>query len=128
MSVITIPPVLEEKLGADGAQALVDLLNASHVNFKTDVVEICEERFESRLSREASSLRSETSALSANLQGEMVSLRSEFREEMANLAAELRGEMANLGSELRGEMAGMRSEYRDGITKLHSFPAPRGNG
>ena len=117
MSVITIPPVLEEKLGADGAQALVDLLNASHVNFKTDVVEICEERFESRLSREASSLRSETSALSANLQGEMVSLRSEFREEMANLAAEL-----------RGEMAGMRSEYRDGITKLHSFPAPRGNG
>jgi len=74
MSVITLPPVLQDKLGRDAAQALVELINESQADFKVDVIEICEERFETRLTQEAFTLRKETSDLRVELIQRMADL------------------------------------------------------
>ena len=59
MPIITVPKVLREKLGDDGADALVDLFNQSEQRQKEDVLEFVEEKFEWRLNEELSTLRIE---------------------------------------------------------------------
>ena len=52
MPIITVPKALREKLGDDGADALVDLVNQSNQQQKEDVLAFVEEKFERRLSEE----------------------------------------------------------------------------
>ncbi len=57
MSIILIPKSLRDKLGEEGAQALVDLFNQYSGNVKNDVISISAERFENRLSAEMGKVR-----------------------------------------------------------------------
>jgi len=59
MPIITVPKSLRDKLGDDGADALVDLFNQSEQRQKEDVLEFVEEKFERRLSEEVGNLRVE---------------------------------------------------------------------
>ncbi|MFV1976268.1 MAG: hypothetical protein ACC651_11010 [Candidatus Scalindua sp.] len=56
MVVITVPKVLREKLGEDGTDSLVELINQSEVKSKEDVLKFIEEKFEKRLTLEASQI------------------------------------------------------------------------
>lgn len=49
MSIVAVPEVLREKLGPEGALALVELLNRSSQKTREDVIVLVEERFERRL-------------------------------------------------------------------------------
>ena len=89
MSVIALPPVLQDKLGRDAAQALVELINESQADFKVDVIEICEERFETRLTQEAFALRKETSDLRVELIQQMADLETRLTRQMADLETRL---------------------------------------
>jgi len=81
MSVITLPPVLQDKLGRDAAQALVELINESQADFKVDVIEIREERFETKLTREISDLRVEMIQRMADLETRLTHLIESGRSE-----------------------------------------------
>lgn len=59
MKLISIPKVLREKLGEDGADALLELINQANEGIKGDVIEISSERFEKKLVEEISKLRVE---------------------------------------------------------------------
>ncbi len=52
MAIITVPRVLREKLGEDGADALVSLINEGQGQAKADILTFVEEKFERRLSEE----------------------------------------------------------------------------
>ena len=49
MTVISIPRPLREKLGDDGADALVDLLGKVNDGTRQDIMSLAEEKFERRL-------------------------------------------------------------------------------
>ena len=49
MSIVAVPEVLRDKLGPEGAQALVELLNRTSQRTRDDVLVFVEERFERRL-------------------------------------------------------------------------------
>lgn len=49
MAVIAIPRPLREKLGDEGADALVDLLNKVNEGTRVDIITPVEEKFERRL-------------------------------------------------------------------------------
>ena len=49
MTLIAVPDVLRERLGPEGTQGLVDLLNQAASGTRDDVVALCIERFERRL-------------------------------------------------------------------------------
>ena len=67
MAVIAVPRPLREKLGEEGTDALVALINEAGDNNKESVIEVVEERFERRLSEEMSKLRVEMHDLRASL-------------------------------------------------------------
>jgi len=54
MAIITVPKVLRAKLGEDGADALVELINRADEKNKQDVLAFVEEKFERRLTEEIS--------------------------------------------------------------------------
>ena len=68
MPIITVPKPLRERLGEEGAEALVQLINQATEVGKGDVVAVVEEKFERRLTEEVSKLRAEI----GHLRGEMV--------------------------------------------------------
>jgi hypothetical protein len=67
MAVITVPRPLREKLGEEGTDALVTLINEAGESNKKSVVEVVEERFERRLTEEIGKLRTDMADLRANL-------------------------------------------------------------
>ena len=76
--VITIPKILQDKLGHDGANALAETLNKVEESHRDHVLEIAESKFERRLSQEIGGLRSE-----------MTDLRSELKQEITNSRADM---------------------------------------
>ncbi|MBI2089686.1 MAG: hypothetical protein HYT78_13270 [Deltaproteobacteria bacterium] len=63
MAVITIPRPLREKLGDDGADALVAVINEAAKNQREDIIAFVEERFERRLAEELAKVREEIATL-----------------------------------------------------------------
>ncbi len=95
MAVIAVPRPLREKLGEEGTDALVALINEAGENTKQSVIEVAEERFERRLAEELGKLR------------------AEIAEEMSKLRVELSGETSKLRAELSGETSKLRAEMHD---------------
>ncbi|HEV8716532.1 MAG TPA: hypothetical protein VGX03_27400 [Candidatus Binatia bacterium] len=63
MAVIAVPKPLREKLGEEGTDALVALINEAGESNKKSVIEVVEERFERRLAEEIGKVREEISRL-----------------------------------------------------------------
>jgi paraquat-inducible protein B len=127
MAVITIPRVLREKLGEDGADTLVELLNLANEKVKEDVIELSAEKFERRLTEEIAQLRGEFKEEIAQLRSvdlakldkriteEMAQLRGEFKEEIAQLRSV---DLANLDKRITEEMAKVNQRITDEVAKL----------
>ena len=56
MTVIAIPRILQEKLTAEGAEALVEIINKAEERSKESTMEVVEERFEKRLAQVETSI------------------------------------------------------------------------
>lgn len=75
--VIQVPEVLREKLGPDGAKALVDLLNEAGGRVRDDVVTLAEERFQRHLAEELALFRQEMAREFALVRQEIADVRVE---------------------------------------------------
>ena len=78
MAVITIPKVLRDKLGDDGADAFAEVIKEIDLDARKDALAIAEERFEKRLADECGKLRLE-----------IEKLRTELKVEIANNKADI---------------------------------------
>ncbi len=76
MAVIAVPRPLREKLGEEGTDALVTLINEAGENNKKSVIEVVEERFERRLAEEIGKFRAEVAGEISKLRAEMHDLRA----------------------------------------------------
>ncbi|GBC83220.1 hypothetical protein HRbin10_02364 [bacterium HR10] len=89
MPIITVPRALRERLGEEGAEALVQLINQATEAAKVDVVAVVEEKFERRLTEEASRLRAEVGQLRSELVERIESVRSELTGRIESVRSEL---------------------------------------
>ena len=94
---VTIPKALRDKLGEEGATALIELLNNSSDNTHESVITLAGEKFERRLSEEIGQFRAENA-------GQIANLRAEFYEQIAGLRSEFFEEISKLRSELLGKI------------------------
>jgi hypothetical protein len=76
MAIIELPRVLREKLGDDGVDALVEIINKSGEGVKEDVVSLAEEKFERRLSEEIAKVRGEIAGVRTELKIEISRVRA----------------------------------------------------
>ncbi|MEO0297338.1 MAG: hypothetical protein ABIN23_07835 [candidate division WOR-3 bacterium] len=81
MKIINIPKVLREKLGDDGVDALLELIENAIKRVKEDIIEIQTEKYERRIT-------DEVSKLDKRITDEISKLRVEMREEISNLRVE----------------------------------------
>lgn len=96
MQIISVPKSLREKLGEEGADALIEILNQAQTNQKNDIIELVGEKFERRLSEEISALRKE-------LKEDNAALRTELKEDIASLSKgmhSMRTEMHSIRADL----------------------------
>ncbi|MEO0295429.1 MAG: DUF1640 domain-containing protein [candidate division WOR-3 bacterium] len=100
MKIITIPKVLREKLGEDGVDALIELLNASNEKLKIDLIELQTEKYERRLAEE-------TAKIDKRITEEIHKLRSE---DIARLDKRITEESAKLDKRITEEINKLRSE------------------
>ncbi len=100
MPVIQVGKTLREKLGEEGVQELIDLINSSQQQQKEDILTFVEEKFERRLSEEISKLRVDMVEMNQQLRGEMVEMNQQLRGEMVEQMARLRTEISQTRAEL----------------------------
>lgn len=67
MPVVSVKKPLREKLGDDGVDALIDLINDAQKETRNNVIEIVEEKFERRLSEELSKINIKISDIETKL-------------------------------------------------------------
>jgi len=120
MTVISVPKILRQKLGEDGAEALVELLNRLQENQKISILQFVEEKFERRLTEEISALREEIAQNSAALREEIAQNSAALREEIAQNNAALREEIAQNSATLRGEIAQSNASLREEIASVQA--------
>lgn len=75
---VTVPRVLRERLGDEGSDALVVLINEAADGIQADALKLLEERFERRLAEELAKVRQEITALEARLEAKMAALRADI--------------------------------------------------
>ena len=119
MAVITVPKVLREKLGEDGADELVELLNLANEKVKEDVIELSAEKFERRLTEEISQLRVEFKEEIAQLRSvDLANLDKRITDEMSQLRQEYKEEIAKVNQRITDEVAKLRGEFKDEMAKI----------
>ncbi|MCS7312472.1 MAG: CCDC90 family protein [Acidobacteria bacterium] len=125
MPVITVPKVLRDKLGEEGADALVELINAASDRTQADVLTFVEEKFERRLSEEAakfnSRLSEEIAKLDHRISEEVARLDRRITEEAARLDRRITEEVARLEVRLAGLEAKIAEVRADLIRWMFIF-------
>lgn len=102
--VVNVPRVLREKLGEDGADALVGLLNSVQASRREDL-EVLTERFERRLGEELAKVRADIAGLESRLVQETSGLESRLVREIGGVESGLVREMSALETRVRGYVA-----------------------
>ena len=82
MPVVTVEKPLKDKLGDDGVESLIHLLNATNREHKEDVLQFVEEKFERRLTEEIS-------AVNERITNEISKVNERITEENAKTRSEL---------------------------------------
>ena len=101
MAIISIPKPLREKLGEEGTDALVHVLNENEKELKSSVIEFAAQRFEQTLSREIAGVRVE-------LAGSEKRFEKRLTEQIAGVRVELAGSEKRFEQRLTEQIADLR--------------------
>lgn len=85
MTILTPPKVLREKLGEDGVDALVDLVNKAGEKNKEDVLVFVEEKFERRLTETKTDLEVKIAEVKTDLEIKIAGVNVKIAETKADL-------------------------------------------
>ncbi|MEW6103986.1 MAG: hypothetical protein AB1630_09300 [bacterium] len=126
MPVIAIPKPLREKLGEDGIDSLIDVLNKSEERVKEDVITLSAEKFERRLSQEISGVRSDLAILEGKFETRITQETSKIdkriTEETAKLDKRITEEVSmlevNLDKRITDETARLRVEIKSNYASI----------
>ncbi len=114
MAILTVPKVLREKLGDEGVEALIALLNEAAHHERDNLLGILEERFERRVMEEGKRLEvliGETEKqLDRRITEEVARLEVLIGETERRLDRRITEEVARLEVKLSTQMAGMRAD------------------
>lgn len=100
MPVITIPKALRDRLGDEGSDALVDLMNAVIDQTRTDTWALIGERFERRLTEEFSKVNERFTSLEQTFERRLAEEIAKVHERITQETAKLRQEIAELKADL----------------------------
>jgi lipoate synthase len=89
MTVINIPKILNERLTDKGAEAFVEIIEKVEKSTKVETIKLAEEKFETRLTKVGSEIRSEMADMNASLRTDMANMNASLRTDMANMKSNI---------------------------------------
>ena len=110
MSIISIPKPLQEKLGDEGTDALVYVLNEYEKESRSSVVDFAAQRFEKHLTKEIAGVRVELAETEKRFEKRLTEEISSLREEMIRSDLSLRDELKADIADLRGGIEKSKSD------------------
>jgi flagellar capping protein FliD len=130
MPILTVPKMLREKLGDDGTDALVELLNQASAHAKADVLGFVEEKFERRLTEEVAKfnerLTTEIGKVNERLTVEIGKVNERLTTEIGKVNERLTTEIGKVNERLTVEIAKMNDRLSSELAKLNAeFPRLR---
>jgi len=102
MQIIAVPRVLREKLGEDGVDSLIELLNRVS-GTREDVLTFVEEKFEHRLSEEMAKINQ-------RITNEVTKINQRMTNEMAKMNQRITDEVAKINQRISEEIHRMRAD------------------
>ena len=102
MAIISIPKPLREKLGEEGTDALVQVLNENEKETRSSVIDFAEQRFERSLGREIAGVRVD-----------LADAEKRLMEQIAGVRVDLADAEKRFEKHLTEEIAGVRVEIAD---------------
>ena len=109
--IVSIPKPLREKLGDEGSESFIEMMNQLEENQTNAVLALSEQRFEKALTRELTDFKLENN-------NSIVTLRKEIHDEVQGLRNELLEKIQELREEIFGEIRKLREEVFGEIRKL----------
>ncbi len=121
MAIVTVPKVLREKLGEEGAEALVALLNKAAHHERNNLLGILEERFERRVTEEGNRMDRRITEVEARLEQRITEVEAKLKQQIVEVEARLEQRItevevrldkriAEVEARLGERMAGMRAD------------------
>jgi hypothetical protein len=122
MDIEAVPASLRERLGPAATGGLLHVLDLAQREGRAEVIAICTDRFERRLSEEMAGVRVQIAQVEGSLRSEMAQMGAGIRQDMAQMGAGIRQDMAQMGASLRVESAalgtGLRAEIASGRVEI----------
>jgi tetrahydromethanopterin S-methyltransferase subunit G len=96
MAILTVPKVLREKLGDEGVEALIALLNEAAHHERNNLLEIVEERFARRVAETEKRLDNRITEEVARLEQRISAVEAKFDSRIAEVEAKLDSRIAEV--------------------------------
>ncbi|MEW6200787.1 MAG: hypothetical protein AB1546_02350 [bacterium] len=100
MAILTPPKVLREKLGEDGVDALIDLVNKANEKQKEDVLVFVEEKFEGRLTVTEEKFEGKLSIMEEKFDNRLSLVEEKFERRLSEVKSELELKMERIRTDL----------------------------
>ncbi len=122
MAVITVPRILREKLGEEGADSLIELINSADTGVKEDVLVFVEEKFERRLAEELSKvsdrITKEIAGVNERLTKEIAGINDRITKEIAGVSERITKEIAGVNERITKEIGSVNEKIAETNTNI----------
>jgi hypothetical protein len=118
MAIISIPKPLREKLGEEGTDALVQVLNENEKELRSSLIDFAEQRFEKHLTEEIAGVRVDLAEAEKRFEKRLIEEISSVRLDLTSAEKRLTEEIAGLREEMVRNDLSLRDELKADITDL----------
>ncbi len=126
MAILTVPKVLREKLGDDGVEALITLLNEAAHHERDNLLGILEERFERRVAEEGARLNQRIAEEVARLEVLLAETEKRLDQRITEEVAKLQQQIAAVDNRITEEVAKLQQQIAAVDNRITSEMAKMG--
>jgi len=120
MAILTVPRVLREKLGEEGAEALVELLNTIGHQERDNLLVLVEERFARRVGEESAHLKGHVSEVKSVLEGQIREVEAKLENQIREVEAKLEKRITEVEAKLEKRITEVEAKLEKRVGELES--------
>jgi BMFP domain-containing protein YqiC len=120
MAILTVPRVLREKLGEEGAEALVELLNTIGHQERDNLLVLVEERFARRVGEESAHLKGHVSEVKSVLEGQIREVEAKLENQIREVEAKLANQIREVETKLEKRVGELESKFEVRLAQVRA--------
>ncbi len=120
MAILTVPRVLREKLGEEGAEALVELLNTIGHQERDNLLVLVEERFARRVGEESAHLKGHVSEVKSVLEGQIREVEAKLENQIREVEAKLEKRITEVEAKLEKRVGELESKFEVRLAQVRA--------